>query len=211
MLGGWGMLIWVQGEGARAGETPPACLTAPPLSGDPNVTEAAETCRAAAATEGGGGAGGGGAAGGVLQDGAALQESHHLAGNDRGRTSAASSRQPPSSSASLRSLPKTLKSRPLTLDGAPGERTLTCSSWAGGVLQRQLWRADEKSDRCCFSHNFPNPASEARADVPEAAALAVVPPGEAGVKLLEWKRAAAPLCSVLSASPRLLCRCRSQL
>lgn len=49
VLGGGGMLIWLQGAGARVGAAPPACLAAPPLRGDPNLTQAVETCRAAAA------------------------------------------------------------------------------------------------------------------------------------------------------------------
>lgn len=57
MLGGWGMLIRVQGEGARVGETPPSCLTTPPPPGDPDLAETAKTCQGA---DGGGGTAAGG-------------------------------------------------------------------------------------------------------------------------------------------------------
>lgn len=166
VLGGWGMLMWVPGEGARVGETPPACLTTPPACGDPDVTEAAglEEKSPVCVT--------------LQQDCTKLQI--HIT------TSSASLPVPFQEGKKW-----AFKSGP---EPGPCRSRLACSSRAGGLETRRRRNKAEPSsrDRCCFSRNRPNPA------VPEWASLFVFPPFEAGVTLLECKRAAAVLSSFLS-------------
>lgn len=166
MLGGWGMLIWVQGEGARVGEAPPACLTAPPVRGP----QRQRGCGNLPSSCGAGGSALAAAAGGevsrwlyysaALQERTGIHKSHHLAGNSWERLGTAGAegsprdlcRAPPPPPAS-RPLPQP-RSRSLFQEGekwafksgqgagpcctAAAESTLPCSSWP------LAWRPDAK-------------------------------------------------------------------
>lgn len=150
VLRGWGMLIWVPGEGARVGETPPACLLAC-LPGCTSSVWGPQRHRGCENPPGCSvlGAAAGGEAPRVGSYSAALQEcnihkSHHLAGNnwedsakDLGRPQLPAPGSRPAPHPRSNSFLKKIKRRPLNLDTPPPRleltaevdfRALTCSS-----------------------------------------------------------------------------------